>query len=244
MGAGESQGEQYFRTGIFPRPDITESLQRSDRQPMAKHTTVPNTRSKLKVSTQSRICFTDTVVMAPLPSNNPNLTPWGTQLTADNQGLIYPFFVIEFEGDGPTDGGSMWVATNQRRGGSASCVNIAQRLNHRQPRQCKSDAVRPINSAAFSIAMSGTEARLYISWEHHNDLDYYTATVESFLLQRPDHYLDSASTSGTSPTGEKARAAERDSEVLGHPFWKRAGRGLFRGSEGPPTTVCWFCRQQ
>jgi hypothetical protein len=54
------------------------------------------------------------------------------------------------------------VATNQCLGGSASYVNIAERLNRRL-KQCKSDEVRPIDSAALSIAMNGTEARLYIS---------------------------------------------------------------------------------
>jgi hypothetical protein len=80
------------------------------------------------------------------------------------------------------------VATNQCLGGSASCVNIAERLN-RQLRECKSAEVQPIDSAAFSIAMSGTEARLYISWKH-NELDYYMRRVKSFLLQEPDHFLE------------------------------------------------------
>jgi hypothetical protein len=36
--------------------------------------------------------------------------------------------------------------------------------------------------------MSGTEARLYISWKH-DELNYYMANVQSFLLQDPEHYL-------------------------------------------------------
>ena len=79
------------------------------------------------------------------------------------------------------------MATNQCLGGSASCVNIAERLN-RQLRHCKSDKVRPIDSAAFSIAMNGTEARLFVSWKH-DELKYYMAKVDSFLLQSPEHYL-------------------------------------------------------
>jgi hypothetical protein len=82
----------------------------------------------------------------------------------------------------------MWVATNQCLGGSVSCVNIAERLNY-QLRQCKNKKeVRPIDSAVFSIAINGTEARLYISWKH-NDLDYYMRQVKSFLLQEPEHYM-------------------------------------------------------
>jgi hypothetical protein len=109
------------------------------------------------------------------------------EMVANNQDLIYPFFVIEFKADGPGGSGSLWVATNQCLGGSASCVNIAERLN-RQLRQCNNDRLQPIDSTAFSIAMSGTEARLYISWKH-DELNYYTQKVDSFLLQSPEHYL-------------------------------------------------------
>ena len=51
-------------------------------------------------------------------------------MVANTQGLVYPFFVIEFKADGPGGSGSMWVATNQCLGGSASCVKIAERLNY------------------------------------------------------------------------------------------------------------------
>jgi hypothetical protein len=68
------------------------------------------------------------------------------KVVANTQGMVYPFF---------GGSGSMWVVTNQ-------CVN-------RQLRQCKNKEVRPIETAAFSIAMNGTEARLYISWKN-NDL--------------------------------------------------------------------------
>ena len=97
---------------------------------------------------------------------------------------MYPFFVIEFKGNG----GDLWVAINQCLGGSASCVNIAERLN-RQLKACKSSKVKPIDSTAFSIAMNGTEARLYVSWKH-SDLDYYMQKVDSFLLQKPQDYIE------------------------------------------------------
>ncbi|KAJ2906069.1 hypothetical protein MKZ38_003106 [Zalerion maritima] len=70
----------------------------------------------------------------------------------------------------------------------ASCVNIAERLTH-QLRNVKSDKIRPIGSAAFSIAMSGTEARLYVS-RKHNELDYYMQEIDSFLLQKPKDCLE------------------------------------------------------
>ena len=64
----------------------------------------------------------------------------------------------------------MWVATNQCLGGSVSRVNNAEHLNH-QPRHCKNKQVRPIDGAAFSIAMNGTDVRLFISLKH-NYLNY------------------------------------------------------------------------
>jgi len=48
MGVGEPQVEEYFRTNNFPPTRTTESLQRSDRQPMAKHA-VPNTGYNIKL---------------------------------------------------------------------------------------------------------------------------------------------------------------------------------------------------
>jgi hypothetical protein len=37
--------------------------------------------------------------------------------------------------------------------------------------------------------MNGTEARLYVSWKH-DELDYYTQNVDSFLLQKPTDYVE------------------------------------------------------
>ena len=177
--------EKYFHTYIFPDPELTDILKRTDRNPMAKHT-VPDVGSNLKVSTpvpDMLFGYTDEA----FPQQQIQLISMGNEIVANSQSLIYPFFVIEFKADGPSGAGSLWVATNQCLGGSASCVNIAERLNH-QLRQCKSDKVQPIDSAAFSIAMSGTEARLYISWKH-DELNYYTRKVDSFLLQSPEYYL-------------------------------------------------------
>ncbi|KXX83304.1 hypothetical protein MMYC01_200195 [Madurella mycetomatis] len=187
IGAGETEVEEYFRTNIFPYP-VSESLKRCDRQPIAKHA-VPNTGSKLRVSNPvPDMLYGYSRHGAFTRAQQIQFNSMGNAMVANGQNLIYPFFVIEFKGDGPTGGGTMWVATNQCLGGSSSCVNIAERLNH-QLRECKSEKIQPINSTAFSIAMSGTEARLYISWKH-NELDYYMANVKSFLLQDPKHYIE------------------------------------------------------
>lgn len=64
---------------------------------------------------------------------------------------------------------------------------MAERLNH-QLIQCRGEQIRLVDSAAFSIAMSGTEARLYVSWQH-DELKSYMRKVDNVLLQNPDHYL-------------------------------------------------------
>jgi hypothetical protein len=107
-------------------------------------------------------------------------------MVASNQhnGLLYPFLVIEFKGDG----GKMGEGLNQCLGGSASCVNIAESLNL-QLGQLKSGEVRPIDSAAFSIAMNGSDVRLHITWKY-NVTDYHMAKVKSFSLQEPEQFIN------------------------------------------------------
>ncbi|KAK7746516.1 hypothetical protein SLS53_002475 [Cytospora paraplurivora] len=187
MGAGESEVENYFRDKVFPKPCSGDVLGRSDRQSMARHT-VPNAGSRLKVSNPKPDMLFGYNRHAAFPQQQVQLISMGTEMVANSSSLMYPFLAIEFKGDGPSGGGTLWVATNQCLGGAASCVNIAERLNY-QLAQCKSNEVRLIDSAAFSIAMSSTEARLYISWKH-NELQYHMANVESFLFHRPDDYLN------------------------------------------------------
>ncbi|KAJ4286487.1 hypothetical protein N0V90_013187 [Kalmusia sp. IMI 367209] len=98
---------------------------------------------------------------------------------ANNDGLMFPFLLVEVKGDG----GSMYGATNQCLGGSASCVNIAETLNW-----ClKQQQLPRVYSAVFSIAMNGTEARVYISWKA-SKLDWYMQKIEHFVLHRATDY--------------------------------------------------------
>jgi hypothetical protein len=187
MGPTKPEVEKYFQGRIFPDCGPDDSLKRSDRQPMAKHT-VPNVGDKLKVSTPVPDMLYGYHRQNAFPKQQGQLITMGTEMVATSQGLIYPFLVIEFKGDGPSGSGSLWVATNQCLGGSASCVNTAERLN-RQLQQCTSHAIQAIDSAAFSIALNGTEARLYVSWKH-NELDYYMVNIDSFLVQKPKDYVE------------------------------------------------------
>jgi hypothetical protein len=187
VGSAEPAVENYFKANIFPNPKSSDSLKRIDKNPMAKRT-VPDVGSKLKVSTPWPDMVYGYNRLEAFPQQQAQLRSMGTEMVANTQGLVYPFFVIEFKADGPGGSGSLWVATNQCLGGSASCVNVAESLNRRL-RQCKSEKVQPIDSAAFSIAMSGTEARLYVSWKH-TELDYYLKHVDSFLLQKPRDHIE------------------------------------------------------
>ncbi|RDL33272.1 uncharacterized protein BP5553_08711 [Venustampulla echinocandica] len=164
-----------------------ESKVESDRLPMAKHA-VPDFGSKLKVSTPVPDLLYGYSRTGAFHQQQAQFPSMGNEMVASSNGLVYPFFVIEFNADGPSGSGSLWVATNQCLGGSASCINIAERLN-RQLRQYKNKTVQPIESTAFSIAMNGTEARLYVSWKH-DELKYYTRKVDSFLLQKPKDYIE------------------------------------------------------
>jgi hypothetical protein len=189
MGAGEPQVTTYFNSNIFPvpEPDV-DGLERSERVSMSKHT-VPNPRPGVRLSPPKPAILYGYHRYLAFPQQETQLFDMRAEAvaTANGDGLLYPFLVIEVQSDGPTDVGTLWAATNQCLGGSTSCVKIAELLNNRL-RECKSDKIQLINSTVFSIAMTGTEARLYISWKH-NELDYYMQKIESFLLQTPDHYL-------------------------------------------------------
>ncbi|CAD6447926.1 dc4a75fa-256f-481d-b30a-852f5b3d22cc [Sclerotinia trifoliorum] len=181
MGASEPDVEEYFRTYVFPVPAPTDGLQRTVRNPMARHA-VPCSESIARVSTPVPDMLYGYKKFESFPRQQTQLSFFGDGIIANSQNLMFPFFIVEFKCDGPSGCGSMWMATNQCVGGSASCVNIAERLSRQ-----RGGKVRVSDSAAFSIAMNGTEARLFITWKH-DELKYYMRKVRSFLLQDPEHY--------------------------------------------------------
>ncbi|KAG9253023.1 uncharacterized protein F5Z01DRAFT_637776 [Emericellopsis atlantica] len=165
--------QTYFRDRIFPTRSEGAVLGLSQRLPMGRHA-VPTTGSQWKVSHPAPDMLYGYTFPDAFPRRHAQLISMGRDVTVTDQGnpLLYPFFSIEVKGDG----GSLWVATNQCLGASASCVNMAERLNHQLARR-KSDKARPINSAALSVAMTNSEARLYIT------------CVDDFLLHDPARYL-------------------------------------------------------
>ncbi|KFY80967.1 hypothetical protein V499_00236 [Pseudogymnoascus sp. VKM F-103] len=195
-GSAESEVASYFQEQLFLVSEQTDILKGSLKLPMSK-LVVPGVDSELRVSIpvpdilygyDSLGAFTD--------EEQVQLNSMVIPVFGNNDGLVFPFFAIEQKGDGPVSRGSLWVATNQCLGASASCVNIVERFNQLL-RQCNDnnddikggniDVGLP-NSTSFSIAMNGSEARLYVTWKH-DEFKYHTAIVDSFLLQRPMDFL-------------------------------------------------------
>ncbi|MCJ1467512.1 hypothetical protein MMC07_006137 [Pseudocyphellaria aurata] len=181
-GAPETEVQTYFHKWIFS--GSKNLLHCSDRMPMANHA-VPSTCKQHKVSNPKPDLLFGYKRNLALPQHR-LLGPLSKEMTATSSNQAYPFLLIEFKADSPSGNGSLLVATNQCLGGAASCVNLVERLNDRL-KACKDDENRPLNSAAFSVAMNGTEARLFISWKH--DVNYYLQDVRGFLLSEADHYL-------------------------------------------------------
>jgi hypothetical protein len=100
--------------------------------------------------------------------------------TNDMYSMVYPFLVIEFKGKGE----DLSAATNQCLGGSAACLKIIEGLNDR----LHGPKMGNVERSVFSIAMNGSEARLYVSWKDQQM--YRTASARNFLLSDPDHHLD------------------------------------------------------
>ncbi|KAK5626530.1 hypothetical protein RRF57_002245 [Xylaria bambusicola] len=189
LGATEPEVEWYLRQNMFPRTGPQDILMRALRQPMVRQL-VPNAGFKSKVSTPvPDILYGYNFTKAFVNKRRQLLASGVAIMPANHQGVIYPFFVVEFKGE-TCGSGSLWAATNQCLGGTASCVNCSEFLN-RQLRESRSidDKCEPLDTAAFSVATNGTEARLHVSWKD-NEQGYPMAIVDSFLLQRPEDFLE------------------------------------------------------
>ncbi|EEU47520.1 uncharacterized protein NECHADRAFT_35677 [Fusarium vanettenii 77-13-4] len=185
LGTSESEVATYFLARVFVNPGSSDYLKRNEKQQM-KRNHVPDAGTNHKVSTPVPDTLYGYRDETAFHQQQAQLLPMYKEAMANNQGLMYPFFVIEFKGDN----GSLWAATNQCLGGAATCINMVEKLNDRFKQRMSNNPINsadPINSAVFSIAMSGTEARLYVSWKE-NERDYFMAHVDSFLLQDPEHH--------------------------------------------------------
>ncbi|KAF1994945.1 hypothetical protein P154DRAFT_446637 [Amniculicola lignicola CBS 123094] len=173
--APEAAVERYFNTKVFP-PTLP-TLRRDDRAPMTAQ--VPS----LPAAT--------TKISRPQPDalygyTNSTFDQDGRYLFttrdayANSTNLLYPFFVIEYKGDG----GSMMVATNQCLGGASTCVSIAENLKQRL-QTAGLDEITPLDTCSFSIAVNGSEARLLVTWKASHEA-YYTKRCGSYTMRKPE----------------------------------------------------------
>jgi hypothetical protein len=197
ISATKSDVAIYFQEHVFPLSFGAGALKSSLRLPMARQA-VPSIFFEAKVSTpvpdilcgyNSMEAFTD--------AERSQLLSMVSLVYGNKDTLVFPFLAVKKKGDGPATRGSLWVATNQCLGAAPSCVNIVVRFNRRVLENRKTNTNNIINdvvklppSTAFSIAMTGSKARLYVSWKHDDVVQYHTALLDGFLLQRPRDFLD------------------------------------------------------
>ncbi|CAK7213822.1 hypothetical protein SCUCBS95973_001929 [Sporothrix curviconia] len=195
MGAEEPVVEDYFKEALFPDSDFEKGLMRATRQPMVRGRT-PGRSQLAKVSNpipDLLYGYSDTCFVAHAAGYSTVVD----NVTANNQDMSLPFLAVEFKGDGPGGTGSLWVATNQCLGDSAACVNMAEHVFKKGREKAgtanteRDKDERTAHSAAFSIAMNGTEARLYVTWvvDGEGDGVFCMQKVDSFLMQKPADYL-------------------------------------------------------
>lgn len=106
---------------------------------------------------------------------------------ATKSNLFYPFLTVQMQGHGFGSDGCMHKATNECMIASSICVRMLDRLNQRLAVRQRGDTSTMINSAAFSIAMNGAVARIYVTFAFDETRDH-VYKVDSFVLEDPSHY--------------------------------------------------------
>ncbi|KAF4467936.1 hypothetical protein FALBO_5170 [Fusarium albosuccineum] len=105
----------------------------------------------------------------------------------NNDGLLYPFLTVAIEGNDSVKNGSLWAATDTCLASSSVCVTLVQKIEQ-ELKVYDTSYYLAIDNTAFSVAMNGTVARLYVTFVTENgSCAMYNA--RSFLLQNPDHHL-------------------------------------------------------
>lgn len=183
-GTNEAGVEQYFRANIFFNPEPASVLKCSVRMPMDKNA-VPQRMPEYPLGRPKPDLLYGYKEEAFSKDQLVALDGISSHQSPNAASLQFPFLVIEFEGDAPRISSHLWASTNKILGGSATCVNIADQLSE-QLRAC--GGAKLFDNVVFSIVMSGTEARIFISWKH-DELQYYTKKLQTFMLQKPGDFV-------------------------------------------------------
>jgi hypothetical protein len=65
---------------------------------------------------------------------------------------------------------------------------MVDKLNKVMQQLSSTSTISPVDPVAFSIAMNGIQARLFISWKE-NGGDYYTQQIRDFVIHRPEEFI-------------------------------------------------------
>ncbi|KAF9768791.1 hypothetical protein IL306_013854 [Fusarium sp. DS 682] len=105
-GASEAKVEDFFRKNVIPPASDTDTIQRSDRIFVSK-SALPLTPKHLKLSIPVPDILYGYRFSALETDHRTEITASGNFAFANNEGLVCPFFAIEFKGDGPSSKGSL-----------------------------------------------------------------------------------------------------------------------------------------
>jgi hypothetical protein len=113
----------------------------------------------------------------------------GNEMVANEDGMLYPFFAIQFLGDAVRGDTSMWTAAqNWNAAASAACVNMGERLNDRLMNVPHNQHIDPLNTCAFSMTICASEAELWVTWKEGDS--YIMQILDRYLLLKPRDYDD------------------------------------------------------
>lgn len=198
LNGGEDHLKGYVDGRFFPRQSASENLKRSNHEEMHR-STIPCSDRSHRISGPVPAMLYGYNGDVAFPNQKRKLTALGTALKANDAALLLPFLSVELVGEGDPRR-NLWIATNQCLGTSAASINICRRFCSQVNRPESSEVARLAMSPVFPIAMSATEARLYVSWldgGHNDDGDdlggeerYYTQQIECFALQRAEHFIE------------------------------------------------------
>ncbi|KAJ3461410.1 hypothetical protein MRS44_009963 [Fusarium solani] len=109
-GAGEPTVQQYFQNNLVPQPPRNDPLRRSDKAPFQKHA-VPNTGTQHRVSNPTPDVTSGYNLSAFNTAQKMQLGKTPNMSAMNNEGMCFPFFILQFKGDGPSSNGSL-IAMN------------------------------------------------------------------------------------------------------------------------------------
>ncbi|KAJ4265089.1 hypothetical protein NW762_005335 [Fusarium torreyae] len=168
MEASEAEVEEFFRNNVAPRTSREDPIRRSDRIIMNK-TALPPFQPQYKISNPvPDMLYGYNRSSAFGVDQRKQIADGGNVAVANSEGLLCPFFAIEFKGDGPSSNAS------------TACINISEQLI-KQLSQCNREEVKRLDSTSFSIAMNGTEARLTFILQRPNEFLEFRKYVRNII---------------------------------------------------------------